>query len=1324
MEKDEGGSSGSTATAQNPLMGPNTGTNHRPLRILQANLRKMPETQLSLLNDISLKHYHLLLISEPATMIIEGKLTIHTHHKWTPIIPTAEEEIKKPGMCKSMIWVNRDHPTVQQVEVKSPDITAVITQLHNRKILVISVYVPHKADGNHLETLESRINLINAVVSTQRKLHGSHLDILIAGDFNRHHHLWGGNHVFARHNRGDEAAPIIDLMADHSLQSLLPRGTITFESPQGRSTIDLTLASPGLAAQLIQCRIHPQEHGSDHRAIQSTFDINISTPLPSQARLQLKQAPWEEVRARLTHLQSRTRPIRNKEELDQTVERLLSEVSRALAQTCPTIQPSPYCKRWWTPELTQLRNEYTRTRNLCTRMREYGDKRPDLEDEARKRRQKYHTAIRDRKRQHWKEFLQNVNNIWTATRYMVGKCGTAVIPTLQSGDEVVEDDKAKAELLLSTFFPPTPTIPEQTLTEPGRHEPLPFYTITRAEVKAAIMKTNPWKAPGQDDLPAAVRQNTRPVTGDVIVQIFEASIQLGYVPRTWKSARIVVLRKPGKSPSLPKAYRLISLLSTLGKALESVIAARISYLTEKHHLLPENHFGARGGRSCEQALNILVEKIYNAWRDGKVLSLVSFDVKGAYNGVAKEVLLKKLREFRIPDLLIRWVASFCSQRRASLVVNSFCSEEMDITYAGLPQGSPLSPILFLFMNADLVRVDITNCGGAIAFVDDYTHWVIGPNADENTAQLQQHVIPRALKWATDSGATFEADKTSFIHFTRKPLANPSPPLPLWVGETAVVPQSTVKILGVVMDQELRFRFHVAEAAKKGIRAVLALKRLRGIRPSSARQLFTAMVTSTVDYAASVWCTPRKDSMIPNWVVKAFRPVQRYATQAITGAFRSTALVIAESEANIESTETRLRKRILRHWIRCHTLPLTHPFWDCQRQTSFQTTTYCSPFKYFRDICCPRPEMEIIQPFALSPRHPTLQKFIDLSGEPLDVDRIQRSKRAWLKISISCAVQDGNLRISLSAQVDQTTTFQWSRTVGTEDDTNVYYTHLGGIWEATTYITTAMTKIRMHPARIWATIFTNNRSTLQALAAPARQSGQRLISQITQRITDIHNTGMWVDLKWTSSQDQTPGIQAAKALARRASRTESETRNPEDMPLWAKVQLQSTVWRTTRKEIVKQGVDEFQKSRWGWFTRSIDKALPGKHTKKLYDNLTREEASILTQLRTGHASLNGFLFSINRTDNAICQCGENDESVQHFLFQCKQWDHLREDMTRIMATRPNDLSLALGGYSPQLDQNGKPLDGERNAWSPNTDVVQTIIIYAIKTGRFSEGQITP
>jgi hypothetical protein len=56
-------------------------------------------------------------------------------------------------------------------------------------------------------------------------------------------------------------------------------------------------------------------------------------------------------------------------------------------------------------------------------------------------------------------------------------------------------------------------------------------------------------------------------------------------------------------------------------------------MVEKYSLLPDNHFGARPRRSAEQALNVLVERIYQAWRGGKILSLVSFDVKGAFNGV-------------------------------------------------------------------------------------------------------------------------------------------------------------------------------------------------------------------------------------------------------------------------------------------------------------------------------------------------------------------------------------------------------------------------------------------------------------------------------------------------------------------------------------------------------------------------------------------------------------------------------------------------------------------------------------------------------------------
>jgi len=51
----------------------------------------------------------------------------------------------------------------------------------------------------------------------------------------------------------------------------------------------------------------------------------------------------------------------------------------------------------------------------------------------------------------------------------------------------------------------------------------------------------------------------------------------------------------------------IALLNTIGKALEAVIASRISYMVEVHSLLPHTHVGGRRGRSCEHAIHLLLE---------------------------------------------------------------------------------------------------------------------------------------------------------------------------------------------------------------------------------------------------------------------------------------------------------------------------------------------------------------------------------------------------------------------------------------------------------------------------------------------------------------------------------------------------------------------------------------------------------------------------------------------------------------------------------------------------------------------------------------------
>ena|SRR2546423_86598 len=84
----------------------------------------------------------------------------------------------------------------------------------------------------------------------------------------------------------------------------------------------------------------------------------------------------------------------------------------------------------------------------------------------------------------------------------------------------------------------------------------------------------------------------------------------------------------------------------------------------------------------------LRKDIYKAWRSKKVLSLVSFDVKGAYNGVYKERLLQRLRARGIPPALVQWIDAFCSRRTATILVNGYMSEKQDLPQAGLPQGPP------------------------------------------------------------------------------------------------------------------------------------------------------------------------------------------------------------------------------------------------------------------------------------------------------------------------------------------------------------------------------------------------------------------------------------------------------------------------------------------------------------------------------------------------------------------------------------------------------------------------------------------------------------
>ena len=158
-----------------------------------------------------------------------------------------------------------------------------------------------------------------------------------------------------RVERQGEADPIIDLMNEYCLSSLLPRGTKTWSSGSHETTIDLMLASGDMRDAVVKCTTMDTEHGSDHQTIDTVFDIS-TPPAEGQDRLLLKNAPWQEINARIAR-GLETIPLEGT--VQRRTDQLMTVVLEAVHALTPKARPSPYAKRWWTADLTQLRSIYT-----------------------------------------------------------------------------------------------------------------------------------------------------------------------------------------------------------------------------------------------------------------------------------------------------------------------------------------------------------------------------------------------------------------------------------------------------------------------------------------------------------------------------------------------------------------------------------------------------------------------------------------------------------------------------------------------------------------------------------------------------------------------------------------------------------------------------------------------------------------------------------------------------------------------------------------------------------------------------------------------------
>src|SRR5215469_3636034 len=162
--------------------------------------------------------------------------------------------------------------------------------------------------------------------------------------------------------------------------------------------------------------------------------------------------------------------------------------------------------------------------------------------------------------------------------------------------------------------------------------------------------------------------------------------------------------------------------------------------------------GSRPKKSTIDSVLSLVHDIQMAKHRKKKTSTIFLDVKGAFDHVSVYQLLRICNRLGLPRSLIKWIYSFLSNRKVLLAFDGESSQTMPINI-GIPQGSPISPILFAiyvrflydFSNEVGDKKSTLELARYLSYVDDNSITISSDSHEKNCRILEQichHIIEK------------------------------------------------------------------------------------------------------------------------------------------------------------------------------------------------------------------------------------------------------------------------------------------------------------------------------------------------------------------------------------------------------------------------------------------------------------------------------------------------------------------------------------------------------------------------------------------------------
>ena len=285
---------------------------------------------------------------------------------------------------------------------------------------------------------------------------------------------------------------------------------------------------------------------------------------------------------------------------------------------------------------------------------------------------------------------------------------------------------------------------------------------TLTEVQDTIKVTKNKKAPGQDNITNTILKHVTAKYLFFIFNIVTIIFKNGIFPTNWKNAIVLPIPKAGKDPHNPKSYRPISLLSSISKIVEKLIATRLRSELIARNVIQKEQFGFQPKCSTAHALQHIKNDIQSGLKQKKDTAMVMLDMEKAFDTVCHYSLLYKMIKLNISPYLIKLIQSYLKERSFQVKLDGSLSRKRRIA-AGIPQGSILGPLLFTLYMHDLPKHPRTKF---TIFADDTSIRCSDKNPRVAISYLQQHLdilSPYYVKWKMK----INEDKSEYIMFSRK-----------------------------------------------------------------------------------------------------------------------------------------------------------------------------------------------------------------------------------------------------------------------------------------------------------------------------------------------------------------------------------------------------------------------------------------------------------------------------------------------------------------------------------------------------------------------------